>query len=394
LSEWKGLYDEIKQRKMSQSAKANIVKKVEKAGKLLAIEGKYEKPQTVVKHCYAAVKDIIKPEQAAKKVYSDYDVVLLGCPGTEIPKAAFAKIRDFVYEQGGWVLSTDWCLRSIIEHIFPGYIRWNEEKTADAVVACEVDDPHHPFMDDVQEINVSEEWSTKSKEKKGMFSWWLEDKSFPIEVQNSKAVKVLISSQELYQKWGASPVLCYFDVGDKGGRVIHMISHTHLQKGQSKSKLIMALILSNILDERVALRYNMKGQAPTYQQYDGTGAPGKGAPTKGGAPAGAGNLPMWTEADSGGYTGVEGPGYTGPEGTKPDPSKGAVPAMAETAMVQTETQKLPSTQKCALGDGNFDDYSGRILKCGGCGAPYHEACLNFQISSDGTCKICGRILLY
>jgi hypothetical protein len=156
----------------------------------------------------------------------------------------------------------------------------------------------------------------------------------------------------------------------------------------------MALILSNILDERVALRYNMKGQAPTYQQYDGTGAPAKGTATKGGAPAGAGNMPMWTEADAGGYTGVEGPGYTGSEGAKPDPSKGAVPAMAETAMVQPETQKLPTTQKCALGDGNFDDYQGRILKCGGCGAPYHEACLNFQITSDGTCKICGRILLY
>ncbi len=382
--EWKDLYGEIKARKMQQSAKANIVKKVEKAGKILAIEGKYEKPQMVLKHAYAAVKDIIKPGQAAKKNLSDYDVVLIGCPGTEIPKAAFTKFRDYVYDSGGWILSTDWALRAVIEPIFPGYIRWNEEKTADAVVSCEIDDPHHPFMDDVQEVTQSDEWSKKGKgEGKGEFRWWLEDKSFPIEVVNSKAVKVLISSQEIYMKWRASPVFCYFDLGTTGGRVIHMISHTHLQKGQSKGKYIMALILSNILDERVALRYNLKGQAPSYSQYDGGSTPSaapKGAPSYSG-------MPVWTEADSGGYSGSG-------EAVKPDPSKGAVPDLAETAMVQEETQKLPPTQKCALGDGNFEDTTGRILKCGGCGAPYHESCLNYQISAEGTCKICGRILLY
>jgi len=380
--EWKDLYGEIKARKLSQSAKANIVKKVEKSGKLLFILGKYEK-STVVDKIYAAQRDVCKPEHAAKKILSEYDVVVIGCPGTEIPKAAFTKFRDYVYEKGGWLFSTDWALRSVIEPIFPGYIRWNEEKTDDCVVKCEIDDPHHPFMDDVQEVTHSDEWSKKGKEAKGEFHWWLEDKSFPIEVINSKAVKVLISSQEIYMKWKAAPVLCYFDVGTTGGRVIHQISHTHLQKGGIGGKYVLALILSNILDERVALRYNLKGQAPSYSQYDGTSTPSaapKGTP-------GYGNLPAWTEADAGGYAGSGEP-------MQPDASKGDAPDLAETAMVQEEMQKLPPTQKCALGDGNFEDTIGKIFKCGGCGAPYHESCLNFQISAEGTCKICGRILLY
>ncbi|OLS14936.1 MAG: hypothetical protein RBG13Loki_1436, partial [Promethearchaeota archaeon CR_4] len=149
--EWKDLYGEIKARKMQQSAKANIVKKVEKSGRLLFVEGKYEK-STVVSKVYAATRDVIRPTQAAKKVLSEYDLVVIGCPGTEIPKAAFTKFRDYVFDNGGWILSTDWALRAVIESIFPGYIRWNNEKTDDCVVKCEIDDPHHPFMDDVVDI--------------------------------------------------------------------------------------------------------------------------------------------------------------------------------------------------------------------------------------------------
>jgi hypothetical protein len=48
-----------------------------------------------------------------------------------------------------------------------------------------------------------------------------------------------------------------------------------------------------------------------------------------------------------------------------------------------------NTRKCALGDGEFKDYSGKIYQCT-CGTLYHEICLKTQASFVGKCQICER----
>jgi hypothetical protein len=126
---WKDLYSEVKQRKMEALNKKDVVKAVEKHGKVLCIDGKFEKPKKVVSNLYAAEKLIIKPGDALKYDFTRYDLVIIGCPGSEIPTAAYGKIRDYVVLNGGWILSTDWAIRSILENVFPGYIRWNEVRT-------------------------------------------------------------------------------------------------------------------------------------------------------------------------------------------------------------------------------------------------------------------------
>ncbi|GAB4316405.1 MAG: hypothetical protein Kow0069_18580 [Promethearchaeota archaeon] len=395
VPDWKDLYGEVKRRKMAQAGKAGIVKKVEEAGRVLAIEGKYEKPKKVLKHCYAKVKEQIRPSDVPKVRLEDYDVVIVGCPGSDIPKVGVSKLRDYVYEAGGWLLSTDWVIRTILEYVFPGYVRWNGQKTDDVVIPCQVDDPSHPFLDGLQDIigpaakkppwTDDASWTKKQaapKKSSGSFSWWLEDRSFPVEVLNPAAVHVLVSSEELRRRWGAGTVLCYFDVGNRGGRVVHMISHTHLQRGKSKGKLVSAMILTNILDERVALKHGLKGKPPSTYVDPATGQPaGATGPVAG----------VWDEASLAAAHGGTVDPTTGE--VTPDPALGVVPELTETSQVVPVTESLPATQKCALGDGNFEGYQGTILKCSKCGAPYHEACLNYQMQ-EGVCKICGRILLY
>jgi len=270
---WKDLYSEVKAKKMAALGKKDVVKAVEKHGKILAIRGKYEKPERVIKYSYASVKDIIGPSQVPKTRLSNYDVVLIGCPGSEIPKSGMSKFRDYVMD-GGWLLTTDWCLRTIVENVFPGYIRWAGEKTNDAVVQCELVDPHHPFLDGVLSEITSGKYSKKGKgysTEAPTFSWWLEDKSFPITIDRPDAVHVLIKSDEIGLKWRKDPVLVYFDVGKKGGKVIHIISRTHLQKGKSKGKFVSALILTNILDEKVSAKYGVKrASSPQYDDYGGS----------------------------------------------------------------------------------------------------------------------------
>jgi len=96
MSSWKDLYSEVKQRKMEALDKKDVVKAVEKHGRILAVEGRYEKPKKVIDHMYAMKYNL-----------SDYDVVLIGCPGDKIPHSAFPKISEYVSLKGGWIITTE-----------------------------------------------------------------------------------------------------------------------------------------------------------------------------------------------------------------------------------------------------------------------------------------------
>ena len=370
MSSWKDLYSEVKQRKMEALDKKDVVKAVEKHGKILAVEGRYEKPKKVIDHMYAAKHITIKPTDIMKYNLSDYDVVLIGCPGDKIPHSAFPKISEYVSLKGGWIITTDWAIKHIVETIFPGYIRWNRERTADAVVACQILEPNHPFLDGVISEIQQAKWQKMSSKntKKTEFKWWLENRSFPIQVLNP-SVRVLIASSRIQQKWGEAPVLCYFDHGKTGGRVIHLISHTHLQKGGAKGKYASALILTNILDEKVSLKMGLSKkpaqgyvsnweQPQPYSQQQQTVTPSQ---------------------DSSFLT--------------PSSANTGLTGTSQIVEVDVNSSDFSFANKCSYCGYDFGDYTGKIYMCQACGTNYHENCLNMQIN-EGTCKNCGKILLW
>ena len=373
MSSWKDLYSEVKKRKLEALNKKDVVKAVEQHGKILAINGRFEKPKKVIDHMYASVKKVIKPEDVLKIDLNRYDVVLIGCPGDKIPSAAHPKIKNYVLN-GGWLLTTDWVIRTIVELNFYGYIKWNEKKTEDAVVACQIIEPDHPFLDGViSEISQSK-WQKQTKSlKKDEFRWWLENRSFPIQILNHKEVHILIASHELEKKWGEAPVLVYFDYGKKGGRVIHMISHTHLQRGSAKGRFASALILTNILDEKVSQKMGISKKAtPGYvSNWE--------APQHQTSPQSLED--QWVaipQQDNYTTPSMEGSGF-GLTGTS--------------QIIEANDTNFSFISKCVYCEYDFVDYNGKIYLCKECGAPYHESCLNLQIY-EGTCKKCSRILLW
>ncbi len=400
----KDLYAEIKARKKAALGKKSIVEAVEHDGRLLVVQGKYDKPDKVLQFAYAKVKDEIRPSHVPKykNKLAQYDLIVLGCPCTEIPKVGVSMFRDYVIEDGGWILSTDWCVRAFVEQAFPGYVHWNGQKTEDVVVPCHLTQPDHPILDGIASALKSSKFSPDSKSPKAIkaqmlqksasqtFSWWLEDKSFPIVIDRPDDVVELIHSNEIAKKWGAGCVLCYFDVGKKGGRVFVMISHTHLQKGGTKGKYVSANLLTNILDERVGIRKGLidrkkKGSAPGYVDY---GGPSKGSSDFVTPQLGTfeeSDYEVWSEDD---FMGV---GVT-PESQNVGDTGGGAPEMIGTSQIVPLTETPAASQKCALGDGTFIGYGGKMYKCKECGAPYHDECLKIQLS-EGVCKICGRIIL-
>jgi len=241
-----------------------------------------------------------------------------------------------------------------------------------------------------------EKWIKKASKNTAQdeFRWWLETKSYPIQVLNPVEVNVLIYSRDIKYKWGEGAVLCYFDVGSMGGRVIHIISHTHLQKGGEKGKFVSALILTNILDEKISRKM--------------------GIPLK----SSAGYVSDWTQPQVSKYTE---PQYQG-QGTYGQPSSpddwlsppspsdnyvtpsniganvaggpsGDVGLTGTSQIKEVDRNSFSLMTKCIYCDLDFNGFTGKIFECQECKAAYHEGCLNNQIN-EGTCKKCNRILLW
>ncbi|MHA1281318.1 MAG: hypothetical protein ACTSQP_02330 [Promethearchaeota archaeon] len=381
---YKDLYSEVRRRKLEALNKKDVVKAVEKHGKMLFIDGKFEKAKKIVDSIYASKRDLIKTRELNKVLTVDlnqYDVVLIGCPGNEIPTAAHPKIKEYVL-RGGWLITTDWAIRSIIEVIFPGYIRWNEQRTGDTVVACQILEPNHPFLHGVLSEITQEKWQKHTyKTKKEEFRWWLENRSFPIQIINP-AVRVLIASQELQMKWGDGPVLVEFNYGNNGGKIIHMISHAVLQKGGKKGQYASALILTNILDEAVSRRMGLsKGTSTPQYVSDWESAQ---------QPQQAGyQIPLEEQW-------VHPPQQAQPQENYLTPSLGTGPGLTGTAQIQEvdpNAGNFSYGSKCAYCEYDFGEFTGKIYKCSACGALYHDSCLNIQIN-EGVCKKCGSILLW
>jgi len=90
-------HNEVKKRKMEALNKKDVVNAVEKHGKILAVSGRYEKPRKIVEHMYASMKKVVREKEFMKENLSQYDVVLIGCPGSDLPNASHPKIRGRSY---------------------------------------------------------------------------------------------------------------------------------------------------------------------------------------------------------------------------------------------------------------------------------------------------------
>ena len=256
------LYSEVRRRKITALNKVHAVTAVEKHAGLLVFDGVHEKADQIFDFIYANKKKIVEDRVEIGKTINEgldqYNMIIIGCPGSNIPEEAFDKIELYV-RYGGWLLCTDWCIEYIIEKIFPGYIAKGGERTKDAIVKCQITLPNHPFLDGVLSELQQITWK-KGKKKKDIdqdkdleideFRWWVEYRSFPIKVLRPDLVDVLIASWEIETLWGEAPVLVCFDYGK--GKIIHMISHAHLQKGSEKGKYVSAMIITNILELAVA----------------------------------------------------------------------------------------------------------------------------------------------
>ena len=118
-------------------------------------------------------------------------------------------------EEGAWLVTSDWALRSTVQHLYPEKVRWNGRTTGDEVVAVEA------FGESL--------WSDLVVPGADP-QWWLEASSFPIEILDTEQVHIEAASHEMLVRYNAPVVAFRFAAGR--GQVFHVISHFWLKRSR------------------------------------------------------------------------------------------------------------------------------------------------------------------
>ncbi len=145
-------------------------------------------------------------------------IVFVNCPG-QIGPNGLRRLVSFVHS-GGFLFTTDWALKHVLEPGFPGIVEYNQRPTRDEVVRIEMLDREDPFLASILGPEDDPQW-------------WLEVSSYPIRILQPDRVKVLVTSKEIASRYGESPVFITFEHGQ--GRVYHMISHFYLQRTEART---------------------------------------------------------------------------------------------------------------------------------------------------------------
>lgn len=203
------LLEDLKERRPDDARVLESVRPAE----VVAVRGSYDHCEQVLEATRVPFV-AVEPAHAALVDWSRLEVLLVSCPG-HLPRAALDRIGPWV-RRGGYLLTTDWALKHVLEPLFPNTVRHNGRQTTDCVVRVEsgaaVDDPLLAGFLEAERDPL----------------WWLEGASFPIEVLDPERVRVLVRSKEVGQGWGADPVVVTFEEGQ--GTVVHLLSHLYLQR--------------------------------------------------------------------------------------------------------------------------------------------------------------------
>ncbi len=229
--------------KMKKERKEDLelVEEVKKSD-IIVVSGQYDYIENVFKSL-GIPHTVIRPEQVGVTPLSSKQLLLINCPGN-LDEMGIKKVQGFVRD-GGFLFTTDWSLKNVLEKAFPGFVEYNNKPTGDEVVKIEVLDAENPLVKGVVE-------------DKDEPVWWLEGSSYPIRILDKDKVRTLIQSDELKKRYGEEPVAVTFTVG--GGRVIHMISHYYLQRSEFRTDRQMKSAEAYAAEKGIAPAAGMKSE--------------------------------------------------------------------------------------------------------------------------------------
>lgn len=188
------------------------------AADVIVTKGQYDHIEEVFGHGGIPCTAVTTGQIDRADLRSD-QVIFVNCPGN-FSDSGLRKLHQFV-EEGGFLFTTDWALKHVVQPAFPGFLEYNGRSTADEVVRVEIVDREDPFLSSILGPDDDPQW-------------WLEGSSYPIRVLKPDQVQILVTSKELGEKYGEPAVFVTFEFGL--GRVYHMISHFYLQRTETRTR--------------------------------------------------------------------------------------------------------------------------------------------------------------
>ena len=211
-----------------------------KEADVIVVQGEYDHIEQVLSLSRTPFT-LVGPRQLDNAELRPDQIIFINCPGRIGPKG-LRKLTTFV-SRGGFLFTTDWALKHVLEPAFPGYVAYNEKATADEVVRVELLDGGDPFLKSLLGPEDDPQW-------------WLEGSSYPIRILDEKKVHVLVASKQIGERYGESPVFVTFDHGE--GKVYHMISHFYLQRSETRTGRQEASAANYLAEKEISIELRAK----------------------------------------------------------------------------------------------------------------------------------------
>lgn len=214
--------------------------------RLVVISDKYDQAERTLESLNLNYKIM------SKKAFDSYDlsaaqVVIIDCGPNNLSWNAGIKIRDFVI-RGGYLLTTDWMIDRLDQHVFPGFICWNGATNRVRMYEASLVGKHPALF--------------RHAVTNG--AWKMDIHCHLIRVLNKEKVQVLAASRELAAEDpdGLGALAVVFPFGR--GYVMHMMAHFDRGKSSKNYSLDDASPAIGIsLRQAVAINFVVAGLSGT-----------------------------------------------------------------------------------------------------------------------------------
>lgn len=214
--------------------------------RLVVISDKYDQAERTLENLNIPYRIM------SKKAFDSYDlsaaqVVIIDCGPNNLSWNGGIKIRDFVIK-GGYLLTTDWMIDRLNQHVFPGFIAWNGATNQQRMYEASLVGKHPALF--------------RHAVTNG--AWKMDIHCHLIRIFNKEKVRVLAVSDALAQedpdKLGALAVVFPFG----RGYVMHMMAHFDRGQGVKVNELPDAAPAIGIsLRQALAINYVVAGLSGT-----------------------------------------------------------------------------------------------------------------------------------
>ena len=203
---------------------------------IVVVRGDFDKMENVL-DLYKIKYTIVDRDVFLRRTFPKAAVICANCarkPSNKLVAKRLAdKVERFV-RRGGWFLSSDWSLEPYLTRGWPEVVR--------------VISPRRRQTDTIIDV----EPATNSPLLRAVFAhkqrtrWWLEETSTFFKV--TRKANVLVRSQSMFDKYGASTVVFGFKSGS--GRALHLMGHFWQEDGNLAGLVAMHSLIINFLRER------------------------------------------------------------------------------------------------------------------------------------------------